>query len=220
MNCDGLDRVACVAIAQRDLERAVRNRVAGCIPMTARRKRHGLIQHRAHALDHLAAAKGVVVRAARQFSGFLDGIGAIEGIVKTAPAGIGGIERVTRIAERHHQLRAREPGDLGVHVLRADLEVRPLRNQVARPDQVRFVGRDIERLPAPRAMPVVDVELQLVAPREQRLVDRHELIQQRGEPDPEARGVQSQLGTRDPVRSAAPARWPLAVRRARSSQYS
>jgi hypothetical protein len=59
---------------------------------------------------------------------------------------------------------------------------------------VRFVGCNVEGLSAPGAMPFVDVELKLVASREQRLVDGDELIQQRGETGPEARGVQLEDG--------------------------
>ena len=162
--------------------------------MTARRERHGLVEHRAHAPYHLASARRVVSLAARQLAGFLDGIRAVEGIVETAPARIGGIERIPRVAERHDQLRTGEPCDLGVDVLRADAKVRSFRNQVAQLHQVRFVRRDVEWLPAPGAMPNVDIPLELVAPLEEPLVDGNELIQQRLEADPEARGVQAQGG--------------------------
>ncbi len=56
------------------------------------------------------------------------------------------------------------------------------------------MGRDVEWLPAPGAMPFVDVELKLVASREQHLVDGNELVEQRGETGPEARGVQCESG--------------------------
>ena len=54
--------------------------------------------------------------------------------------------------------------------------------------------RDVEWLPAPGAMPIVDIPLELVTPLEESLVDGNEFIQQRLEADPEARGVQAQAG--------------------------
>jgi hypothetical protein len=42
------------------------------------------------------------------------------------------------------------------------------------------MGRDVKGLSAPGAVPFVDGELELFAPREQRLVHRNEFIQHRG----------------------------------------
>ena len=79
------------------------------------------------------------------------------------------------------------------------------------------MSRDVEGLPASRAMPCVDLALQLVAPPEQGLVEGHELIQQRGESAPEARGVQSQLGSELLLDQLRQFRRTPAVHRARSS---
>jgi len=48
--------------------------------------------------DHLGAALRVVGLAAFGTIGFGDGIGAVQGIVQRAPAGVGGVEGVAGVA--------------------------------------------------------------------------------------------------------------------------
>jgi hypothetical protein len=181
------------AVTQCYAQRAARDDVADRFKVVALGKRHGLVQHRAHALYDSAAPGCDVTLAARQCAGFLDGIRAIQGVVEAAPASVGGIERVTRVVERYDQLRTCEQRDLRIDIARADLKILPFGHQVTDAAQVSFVACGVERLPAPGTMPGIDLELQLVAPFEQGLVDRHELIQQRGESIPEASGVESEV---------------------------
>jgi hypothetical protein len=68
---------------------------------------------------HDPGAAGAVVAAAADRAALLrDRIGAVEGIVERAPAGIGGIEGVAGVRDRHDELRSRDAGDLVVDVVR------------------------------------------------------------------------------------------------------
>ena len=58
-------------------------------------------------------------------------IGAVETVIEAAPTGIGRIQRVAGIGDRHDQLWTRHCRDLGVGVPGLDLEVRPLGQQIA-----------------------------------------------------------------------------------------
>jgi hypothetical protein len=80
---------------------------------------HALAAHRIEA----AAALGAVV--------LRDRVGAVEGVVEAAPAGVGGVQRIAGVVDRHHQLRAGDAGDLGSTLAVVMLKVRPLRLQVA-----------------------------------------------------------------------------------------
>jgi hypothetical protein len=115
-----------------------------------------------------------------------DGIGAVERIIQAAPTRIRGIECVTRIRQRDDQLRPRDMRDLVIDILGADRERRRFRQQISDPAQKALVCRLVPRLRALVLMVIVDQRLQFVAHRQQPAVTRAEIIDQSGEPAPEA----------------------------------
>ena len=115
-------------------------------------------------------------------------VGAVKRIVKAAPARIGGVQRVARIGEGHHQLRSADPADFLVDIRGLDLLRRRLRQQVADLLEERGVGVHVERLALVGAVPAVDFRLQGVAHREQFAVFRSEIPDDGGEPRPESVG--------------------------------
>ena len=88
--------------------------------MASGRERHGGIQKGLCLRDHFGAARLVVAFAV--FAGLVRyGVGAIEGVVKAAPACVGRIQRVARVGERHHQLRPADLADFLIDVGSLDL---------------------------------------------------------------------------------------------------
>ncbi len=143
--------------------------------------------------DHLVAAGLVVALAA--FAGFVRyRIGAIKCIVQAAPARIGGVQGVTRIGERHDQLRSANLADFLIDIRGLDLLGRRLRQQIADLPEKRRVGVHVERLALVGAMPAVDFRLQGVAHREQVAVFRSEIAEDGGKPGPEGVGRNPGLG--------------------------
>ena len=114
-------------------------------------------------------------------------VGAVERIVQTAPASIGGVQRVAGVGDGHHQLRPGNLRNLRVHIGGRHGERRRLGQQIADLAQKRFVSSGVERASAVRNMPRVDLLLQRVAPVQQGPVARRQLGQQRGQPAPELR---------------------------------
>jgi hypothetical protein len=84
--------------------------------------------------------------------------------------------------------------DLRVHAGRADVEIRPLRQQVADLAQKGGVGAEVHRLGRVCAVPIVDPGLQLVALAQQRRVRGREVADDGGERGPEAPGLHAGAG--------------------------
>ena len=83
--------------------------------MAAGRQRYSGIEKGLGLRDHLGAAR--LVEAFAAFAGLMrDRIGAVKCIVKAAPARIGGVQRVARVGEGHHQLRTANLADLFIDV--------------------------------------------------------------------------------------------------------
>ncbi len=178
--------------AERDQELAALHRVAGGVLVAAGGERCRTVQERAREGDHARPAHRVVGAGAGGPAVLGDRIGAVERVVEAAPARIRGVQRVARVHHRHHQLRPGERGDLGIDVLRADREVIALGQQVADPGQEGAIGSCIES--GVRAVPGVDLRLQLVAARQHGAVARGEFPHDGGETAPEGLGVDTGAG--------------------------
>ena len=152
-----------LAVSERDRERAVLDRVAARVGMRTGRERHGFVEKAPRPGDDQLAARRIVAFR-RRLGVARNGVGAIERVVERAPARIGGIERVARIAHRHDELRAGDGGDLVVDVGGVDFKVRDLRHQIADLGEERLL-RARRRTGCPRraAVPGVDLRLQFVA---------------------------------------------------------
>ncbi len=192
----GPDQPGSHMVVQRDREPAIVDHVAGHLAMAAERQRRGLVENLAGLGNHAGATDRVVAATARGPAILGEGVGAVQGIVQAAPAGICRVQRVARVGHRHDELRSGHAGDLGIDTLRADREVRRLRLQIADPTQEFPIGIRIGRLAAVFQMPAVDLALQLIAPVEQRLVTRRKIADQRGQSRPECCLIDPGAGNR------------------------
>jgi hypothetical protein len=138
-------------------KRAVLDRVARGIGMAALRERRDFVEERAAIGDHARAARGVVAPGGRIHR--QDGIGAIQRVVQADPAGIGRIQRIARVADGHHELRAGDGGDLRIDVGRVDADALRLIDQIADAAQEGGVRGDVEGLPLVLAPPGIDAGL-------------------------------------------------------------
>ena len=117
--------------------------------------------------DHPVAPDGVVRPVAGGAAVGGDHVGAVEGVVQAAPAGVGGVQGIAGVVHRHHQLRSGHPGDLRVHTGRQHLDRPRLRRQVADRSQERLVLAGVVGPAAPVGVPPVDPCLQVVPGRQQ-----------------------------------------------------
>ena len=135
--------------------------------MRALGEREGIVQEGGGAPDDRCAAGGVKALAAGDLALVGQHVGAVERVVEAAPAGVGGIERIARVAHRDHELRSGDVRDLGVDVRGGHPEVRTFRDQVADVGQEGAIGAQVLRLAAAAQVPGVDLGLELVAAGEQ-----------------------------------------------------
>ena len=112
---------------EADDQPAVLHGVAPHLGMRALGERRDLVEEALGPGEHLGAAHGIVAAAARGAVVLGQHVGAVERVVEAAPAGVGGVERVAGVGDRHHQLRAGDVGDLGIDVGGVDGEVGALR---------------------------------------------------------------------------------------------
>ena len=159
----------------------------------ARRQRHRLVEEALRPGDYLGAAPSVIALAG---GAPRNGVGAIERIVKAAPASIGGVEQETGVEDRHHQLRPREGRDLGIDIGRTDREGCGFGHQIADLRQECLIACHVERLAALALVPGIDLRLQPVARGEQRTVLRGEAGIDVGHAGPEGLGGNPGAGQR------------------------
>ncbi|MCY1418435.1 hypothetical protein D9M71_339940 [compost metagenome] len=150
-------------------------------------QRRGLVEEGAGEGDDLLAAPRVVASAFLGTILLADRIGAVEGVVQRAPAGVGGVQRVTRVHHRHYQLRAGLLADLAVDVAGGDLYLIRLRHQVADGFEEAAISRGIVDRTGMAAVPVVQFDLQAVAFDQQGTVLRRQFVHQQVEAFPEIR---------------------------------
>src|SRR5690606_23518585 len=159
--------------------------IADHVMMARPIERKGPVEKIGHPGEDGSATGGVVLLARRQIAVAANGVGAVERVVETAPAGIGGIEGVAGIADRHHELRAADRGDLRIEPIRADGKRARLLDQIADAAQKALISGRVVGDRAVFAVPVVDLALQFVAARQQACIGGHMLPDQRREPVPE-----------------------------------
>ena len=114
------------------------------------------------------------------------GIGAVKAIVKAAPAGIGGIQSIAGVGDRHDKLRASDRGDLGIDIGGLDLEIFPFGQEIADVREEGLIGFVIMRLVAIGDVPCVNLRLDLVALGQKRTVLRPKIMNEGREPVPES----------------------------------
>ena len=178
------------------LQLAIDHRVGGHVGMAALRQGCHLIQKALGPGDHLRTACRIVAPAGGQAA---QRIGAVEGVVQAAPAGIGGVERIAGVHHRHHQLRAGYLRDGIVHVGGVDGKIRPLRHQIADVRQKGPVGGHVGDGTGVGAVPGVDLLLDFVPFGQQGTVFRAQVVNQGRQPLPEGVGGYTSTGQRFPL---------------------
>jgi hypothetical protein len=165
--------------------------IGGDIGMGGTRQRNGAVEEVCRPGDGLRPALRVVALA---FGGAGQGIGAVERVIERPPSRVGGVQGKARVHHRHDKLGPGDAGDFGVHVFRADGEVRAFGDQVADLFQEGAVGLPVERLATAGGNPVVDLCLQRVPLFQQAQVFGNEVAQHGGIAAPEGLGGQIQAG--------------------------
>gem|GEM_PF-1760226 len=151
-------------------------------------QRRGLIEEIARVGNDLGATDFVVARPLLRTALFGDGVGAVERVIQRAPAGVGGVQRITRVHDRHHQLRAGLGGDLAVDVGRLDLHLARHGQQVTDGLKEGAIGRHVLDRARISLVPAVQLELHTVALSEQLTVLRRQVVDQGVQALPEGGG--------------------------------
>ncbi len=138
-------------------------------------ERRGLIQKLPGKRDDLGAALGIVAAGLAAAIRFRNHVRAIKRVVEAAPAGIGGVERVAGVGDRHYELRPGNQRDLGVHIGGGGGEIRAFRQEIADLAEEFLVGRRVVGRAGVAVVPAVDLRLQGVALGEQRADARGEV---------------------------------------------
>ena len=168
-------------------------RIGGDVGVGALRERDRFVEKIVRPRDHAPRARRV--DAAGPWAGFGaallagDDVGAVQRIVEAAPAGVGGIERVAGVVDRHDELGAGDPRDLVVDVRGVDLKLVADRGEVADGFQECAVLGRIDGLRRALLMPCVDPRLEPAPPFEQRAVLRPEVPDDVRERAPERLGL-------------------------------
>ena len=110
--------------------------------------------------DNLAASDGIVCISACGAIFFADGIGTVQSIVQACPAGVDGIQHVSRIRQGNDQLRASLCGNFGIDIFRIDSDVGGNRHQISDIIQKCLVSGHILYRAWIQTMPVVQFFLQ------------------------------------------------------------
>ena len=143
--------------------------------------------------DDLIAASRVVAAALGQAA---DGVGAVQGVIQAAPAGVGGVERVAGVHDGHDQLRAGHLGDGVIDVGGVDGEVGAFGHQIADLGQEGLVGGHVLDGAGMGAVPVVELLLDVVALDQQGAVLGAQVVDEAGQALPEGVGADVGAGQR------------------------
>jgi hypothetical protein len=145
----------------------------------------GLIKDGAPARHDSLTAYLVVCTRASGAAVLRDGIRAIECIVEAAPADVCGIQRISRVGERHDELGSGNYRDLVIDISGADSKIVPFGQNIADVTQKTLVVAQIKWLAGALTMILIDARLELVANLEQLAIARAAVAQQLGKAAPE-----------------------------------
>ena len=176
-------------IDQADLQLITHDRISRAVRMTAAGQRRQLVEYGACPGNNLGAARCIVTTGTGHRR--LYRVGAIEGVIQADPARIGSIKCITRVADRHHQLRPGGGRNLDIYMAGVDCERGRLIDQITDATQKRRMRRDIEWLLAMFVPPLVDLRLQRIALGQQRLIARRKGEQDGFDAGPELSGAQA-----------------------------
>ena len=113
----GADR----AIGKSGAQGAAFDKILADVLMRGARQRGDPVQKRAAPRNDFSATPRIVAFGAGV--GRRQGVGSIERVIKRAPTGVGGVQRIARVGDRHDQLRTGLRGYFHVNLCRADFEI-------------------------------------------------------------------------------------------------
>ena len=177
------------ATLEGDYQFSVFDTVGGGVDMGAGCQWRGLIEEGASEGNDLVATNLVVAFAFFRATRFADGVGAIQGVVQRAPAGVGCVQGKARIHDRNHQLWAGHASDFVIDVFGGNLEICRFWQQVADFLKEGFVGRSIVCLAFACLVPGVDLRLQVVTFGQEGFVLWSEVVDDLFRTHPELFGV-------------------------------
>jgi hypothetical protein len=154
----------------------------------------GLVQEGCGVFHDRRAAYGVVGARARRAVVLGQHVRAVEGVVETAPPGVGRVQGIAGIGGGHHQLRPGDGRNLGIHARGGDGEGFSLGHGVADGLEKCFVLGRVVRAAGPFAVPRVDLFLQVFAFLQQFAVARGEVADEAFQGSPEVRCGHSGAG--------------------------
>src|SRR5262249_17756405 len=143
------------------------------------------IKHGAPARHDSLTAYLVVRTCAGGAAVLRDSIRAIECIVEAAPARVCGIQRISRVGERHDELGPGNYRDLVIDISGADSKIFAFWQNIADVTQKPLVVAQIKWLAGALTMILIDAGLELVANRKQLAISRAAVGQQFGQAAPE-----------------------------------
>ena len=180
------------AVGELGAQGAVFDKILADVLMRGARQRGDPVQKRAPPCDDFSATRGIVGSGAGV--GRRQGVGSIERVIERAPTGIGGVQRIARVGDRHDQLRTGLGRYFRVDVGCADFELGGLGREIANRGQKCFIACRVKILAATIAMPGVDLRLQSVAPRQQSTIARSEIGQKFFQIRPEGFWIEAEPG--------------------------
>ena len=148
--------------------------------MAALGERDCYIEQRSPASNDSLSANRVVVARAHGAVILWNGIATVKRVIKAAPAGVRGVERVTRIRERHNELRSGNVGDLFIHIAGANRKILDCWQSITNLSEKAFVVRKVQRLAVPAMMISIDPRLERITDIEQLTIAGSEIAHQIG----------------------------------------
>ena len=176
-----------VGAVKRDRQRGVGDGQSRHVTPAAAGERKGLVEKGANAGDHLGTTDRVIAGPAG-FAVRRNGVGPVEGVIQTAIAGVGGVQRIAGIGDGHHELRSGNSGNLGIHVRGFDNEIVAFLDQITDLTEKGVIGSGINGRAAIVMQPGIDLRLHIAADRQQLAVFRRQPVNRRIEPVPETVG--------------------------------
>ncbi len=181
---------AAASAHQRDAVRIL-DRIVGDISVTAGLQRNRPIEKVDRIPDYCRTASRIVVSARFLAVVFRDDIRTVQGVIQTAPARVCRIQCKSCIADRYHQLRPGDPGNLRIDILCRDFTGFAGLLEITDRLQELDIFVMIPAATGPGLVPAVDFRLQFVTKVEQRAIAVREFGDQGLEPAPEFIGRKS-----------------------------
>ena len=168
-----------------DNELVAVHEVPKSLRMPADGQRRDLIEPCFGALDHGSSPHRIERGRANRAVVLGYGVGSIKRVVQRSPAGVGRVERITCVRNRHDELRSGDMSNFIVDVRRLDISRRRFGLKVSDLFEKRFVGGLVGYGPGVAPVPFVDHRLKTIALAQKSSIFRRQIVQKFREAHPE-----------------------------------